>query len=222
MAEPQNAIIFDPVSEHRASIIWLHGLGADGHDFEPIVPELHLPEAMGIRFVFPHAPIRPITINGGMSMRAWYDVKNMDLRKEEDADSIKESADIINNLISMEISAGIPSEKILIAGFSQGGAVALHAGLRYPSRLAGLLALSTYLPLPDRLASEASAANHSIPVMMCHGQFDPVIPEIAGKQSCDFLQQMGYKVQWHSYPMQHAVCYEEVQNISNWLQNIFK
>lgn len=222
MTKIQEAVIIEPVSDHRASIIWLHGLGADGHDFEPVVPELHLPGQLGLRFIFPHAPVRPVTINGGMAMRAWYDVRNMDLRRDEDADSIAESANIIYELIDIEISSGIPPEKILIAGFSQGGAIALHAGLRFHSRLAGILALSTYLPLPDKLPDEASEPNRSIPVMMCHGKFDPVIPEIAGMQSRDLLQQMGYKLEWHSYPMQHAVCMEEIQDISRWLLDIFK
>lgn len=222
MTKLPEAIIIEPDSRHSSSIIWLHGLGADGHDFEPIIPELHLPDAWGLRFIFPNAPVRPVTINGGMAMRAWYDVRNIDLRKEEDAAAIEDSANLINHLIAAEISAGIPSEKILLAGFSQGGAIALYAGLRYPRRLAGLLALSTYLPLSEQLASEASEANKSVPVMMCHGQFDPVIPEIAGKQSRDFLQQMGYSIQWHSYPMQHAVCLEEIQDISHWLQEVLK
>ena len=222
MTTTQEAVIIEPVSEHKASVIWLHGLGADGHDFESIVPELHLPESLGVRFVFPHAPVRPVTINGGMSMRAWYDVRNMDLRQQEDADSIKKSAGIINSLIDSEMAKGISSEKILIAGFSQGGAIALHTGLRYPSKLAGLLVLSAYLPLPDRLSDEASANNKPTSIMMCHGKFDPVIPEIAGKQSCDFLQQQGYKIKWHSYPMQHSVCLEEVRDISAWLQSLLE
>ena len=150
MANHQNAVIIEPNHDHRATIIWLHGLGADGHDFVPIVPELYLPQSLGVRFVFPHAPVRPVTINGGMSMRAWYDVRNMDLRREEDAVSIEGSANIIEQYIATEVNAGIPSEQIVLAGFSQGGAMALHTGLRHKSRLGGLLALSGYLPLPER------------------------------------------------------------------------
>lgn len=222
MATHQNAVVIEPAAAHRASVIWLHGLGADGHDFEPIVPELHLPDELGIRFIFPHAPVRPVTINAGMPMRAWYDVRHMDLRKQEDIDAIEDSTSIVNSLIATETDAGIAAEKILLAGFSQGGAIALHTGLRYPARLAGLLILSAYLPLPERLASEASPANRTTPVMMCHGQFDPIIPESAGKHSCQFLQQRGYAVHWHSYPMQHAVCLEEIQDISRWLAEILE
>lgn len=220
MTTSRNAVIIEPAQTHRASIIWLHGLGADGNDFVPIVPELHLPDRPGIRFIFPHAPVRPVTINGGMAMRAWYDVKNMDLRREEDAASIEESAGIIEQYISAEMSAGIPSEQIVLAGFSQGGAIVLHTGLRYPSKLCGVLALSAYLPLPERFLNEAGAANKTTPLMMCHGTYDQVIPVSAGKQSCEFLKQAGYAVNWHSYPMQHSVCLEEVQDIGNWLQTI--
>jgi phospholipase/carboxylesterase len=220
MGAAQNAVIIEPVKTHRTSIIWLHGLGADGNDFVPIVPELHLPDRLGIRFVFPHAPVRPVTINGGMSMRAWYDVRNMDLRREEDAESIEESAGIIEQYIAAETAAGIPSGQIVLAGFSQGGAMALHTGLRYPSKLGGVLALSAYLPLPERFLNEAADANKTTPVMMCHGTYDQVIPASAGKQSCEFLKQAGYAVNWHSYPMQHSVCLEEVEEIGNWLQMI--
>ena len=220
MAGSLEAVIIKPVAVHRASIIWLHGLGADGHDFEPIVPELNIPDVLGVKFIFPHAPVRPVTINGGMSMRAWYDVRNIDLRKQEDPASIYESADLLKNLVDMEISAGIPAEKILLAGFSQGGAMALHTGLRYPSKLAGVVALSAYLPLRDKFANEASTAGKSTPIMMCHGQFDPVIPEISGNESCRFLQEMGYSVIWHNYPMPHSVCIEEIQEIGKWLCKI--
>jgi phospholipase/carboxylesterase len=220
MGAAQNAVIIEPVKTHRTSIIWLHGLGADGNDFVPIVPELHLPDRLGIRFVFPHAPVRPVTINGGMSMRAWYDVRNTDLRREEDAESIEESAGIIEQYIAAETAAGIPSGQIVLAGFSQGGAMALHTGLRYPSKLCGVLALSAYLPLPERFLNEAADANKTTPVMMCHGTYDQVIPASAGKQSCEFLKQAGYAVNWHSYPMQHSVCLEEVEEIGNWLQMI--
>jgi Predicted esterase len=211
------AVIIEPPNRHRATVIWLHGLGADGHDFEPIVPELHLPEELGIRFIFPHAPVRPVTINGGMAMRAWYDVKHPDLRREEDAESIEHSTHLINGLIDMEVKSGIPPDRIVIAGFSQGGAITLHCGLRYPSRLAGLLVLSAYLPLPTRLAAEKSAANLPVPIMMLHGDFDPVVPLEAGLQSCDYLRQSGYNVEWRTYPIQHSVCAEEVAHISRWL-----
>jgi len=215
-----NAVFIEPNDIRRASIIWLHGLGADGNDFVSIVPELRLPDNLGIRFVFPHAPVRPVTINGGMSMRAWYDVRNMDLRREEDAVSIYDSARIIEQYIAAEVNAGIPSERIVLAGFSQGGAMALHSGLRYSSKLGGLLALSAYLPLPEKFHNEASPTNKTTPIMMCHGTYDQVIPASAGKQSCEFLIQAGYTVNWLSYPMEHSVCLEEVQDIGTWLQTI--
>ena len=220
MANHKNAVIIEPNHDHRATIIWLHGLGADGHDFVPIVPELHLPQSLGVRFVFPHAPVRPVTINGGMSMRAWYDVRNMDLRREEDAVSIEGSANVIEQYIATEVNAGIPSEQIVLAGFSQGGAMALHTGLRHKSRLGGLLALSGYLPLPEQFHKEASTSNKTVPIMMCHGTFDPVIPVSAGIQSRDFLEQAGYTISWHSYPIEHSVCIEEIQNTGIWLQSI--
>ncbi len=217
MSHSDEAVIIEPVSEHKASIIWLHGLGADGHDFEPIVPELRLAADLGIRFIFPHAPVRPVTINAGIPMRAWYDVRNPDLRQFEDAVSIIESTTLINRYIERETESGIPAGKIIIAGFSQGGAITLHCGLRYSERLAGLLALSTYLPLPDRLSNEASNINRDIPIMMMHGEYDPLIPVTAGRQSCEFLKQAGYDVSWKTYPMPHAVCAEEIGDISVWL-----
>lgn len=220
MSITSDAVIIEPAAGHRASVIWLHGLGADGHDFEPIVPELRLPDQLGIRFIFPHAPIRPITINGGMNMRAWYDVKNQDLPWEEDAEAIAESTKIINRFIAAEIHAGIAASRIVLAGFSQGGAITLHCGLRYPERLAGLIALSCYLPLPGRLAAEKSAAGQAVPILMVHGVFDPIIPLQAGVQSCDFLKQAGYDVQWQTYPMQHAVCLEEIQRIGRWIERV--
>lgn len=219
MTETGNAVIIEPARQHRSSVIWLHGLGADGHDFEPVVPELGLPGDHGIRFIFPHAPVRPVTINGGIPMRAWYDVRHPDLRMQEDTAAIRESSAIIGDYIERELSAGIPAESIILAGFSQGGAIALYCGLRYPQKLAGILALSTYLPLPDSLADEASAANSETPILMCHGMYDPVIPVSAGEQSRDRLQQSGYRVTWHSYPMQHAVCMEEIRLIAGWLKD---
>ncbi|MEJ2093903.1 MAG: alpha/beta hydrolase-fold protein [Gammaproteobacteria bacterium] len=217
MSQTENAVIIEPHGNHKTSVIWLHGLGADGHDFEPIVPELCLPDSLGIRFIFPHAPMRPVTINAGMSMRAWYDVKNTDLRQEEDRDAIIHSSGLVKEWIESETGAGIATDKIVVAGFSQGGAIALHCGLRYPDRLAGILALSTYLPLPDTLSAEASNGNRAVPIMMLHGQYDPVIPEMAGRQSAEILKHAGYDVEWKSYPMPHAVCPEEIADISDWL-----
>lgn len=222
MPKPSNldAVIIEPAARHRASVIWLHGLGADGHDFEPIVPELGLPEDHGIRFVFPHAPVRPVTINNGMAMRAWYDVRTPDLRREEDAEGITASGEIIRQLIAAEVRAGISANKIVLAGFSQGGAMTLHCGLRHPQPLAGLLALSCYLPLPARLAAEAQTASRSVPILMMHGVLDPVIPISAGQQSYELLRRSGYDIEWHTYPMQHSVCLEEVEHIGRWLREI--
>ena len=217
MTIQQDAVIIEPACAHHASVIWLHGLGADGHDFEAIVPELRLPDHLGIRFIFPHAPVRPITINGGMAMRAWYDVRSPDLRQQEDAESIESSASLLSDYIESEIAQSIPSNRILVAGFSQGGAIALHAGLRYPSRLAGLLALSTYLPLPDRLQSEVHASNSDTPIMMAHGTLDPVIPVFQGKQSYEKLNLADHPITWHEYTMQHAVCPQEIRDISAWI-----
>jgi len=218
MNSKRDTVVIEPQSAHKASVIWLHGLGADGHDFEPIVPELRLPNEHGIRFIFPHAPKRPVTINGGMVMRAWYDIRMPDLSLLEDENSIRESSDILNSYIDDEINAGVTADKILIAGFSQGGAIALFAGLRYPQKLAGLLALSTYLPLPDQLKVETNNANSEIPIMMMHGIFDPIVPVFQGHRSRDLLQQAGYSIEWREYPMQHAVCSQEINDISYWLQ----
>lgn len=217
-ATVNDAVIIEPPGEHRSSVIWLHGLGADGHDFEPVVPELGLDPALGIRFIFPHAPQRPVTINGGMVMRAWYDVQSPDLTQLEDADSIAASGRFLHELVTAEISKGIDSKRIVVAGFSQGGAIALHGGLRYSKPLAGILALSGYLPLPDRLMTEAHSANSATPIMMLHGSSDPIIPVQHGLSSRDRLMQAGYEVTWQEYPMPHSVCLEEIQTVGEWLQ----
>jgi phospholipase/carboxylesterase len=219
MSFTEDAVIIEPKSEHKASVIWLHGLGADGHDFEAIVPELNLDDSLGIRFIFPNAPVRPVTINGGMAMRAWYDVKSPNLRELEDAESITESQELITQYINAEIDKGIPATKIILAGFSQGGAITLHTGLRFTERLAGLLALSTYLPLPGKLDKEASA-NKDIPIFMAHGIADPVIPVDQGKASSQTLIDKGYEVVWQEYMMQHAVCLEEINAIATWIKKI--
>ena len=221
MSSTSEAVIIEPATAHRATVIWLHGLGADGHDFEPVVPELRLPDRLGIRFIFPHAPVRPVTINGGMPMRAWYDVKTPDLLREEDEAAIEESTGIINRIIAKEINGGIAARKIVLAGFSQGGAITLHCGLRYPQQLAGLVALSSYLPLPGRFTAEVNNTSaRSVPVLMMHGDYDPVIPVQAGLQSRELLDQSGFNVEWHSYPMQHSVCLEEIQLIGRWLEKV--
>lgn len=200
-----------------ASVIWLHGLGADGHDFEPIVPELRLPAELNVRFIFPHAPEQPVTLNGGMRMRAWFDLIALDRKARQDEAGIRASASRIQALIERENSRGVPDERIVLAGFSQGGAVALHLGLRHPRRLAGILALSTYLPLQDTLAEERSAANRDTPILMAHGVSDPVLDLRLGEQSREDLEALGYQVEWHTYPMAHAVCLEEIRLVGEWL-----
>lgn len=211
-------VIVEPPGEHTATVIWLHGLGADGHDFEPIVPELDLPYKHGIRFVFPHAPYRPVTINRGFVMRAWYDVRHTDLRQEEDKQGIQDSAVIIKRYIEQEISSGFLSTRILVAGFSQGGAIALYCGLRYPETLAGILALSAYLPLPQALEREAHSANQATPLFMAHGTADPIIPLYQGRQTYELLRALGYAVVWRDYPMPHAVCPMEIADIGGWIK----
>jgi phospholipase/carboxylesterase len=203
-----------------AAIIWLHGLGADGNDFAPMVPELVRPGERAWRFVFPHAATRPITINGGMRMRAWYDIIDLDRRSAEDAAGFRDSDTSIGQLIAREVERGIPVHRIVLAGFSQGGAVSLYTGLRYPERLAGIMALSTYLPLAGRLAAERSAINQPTPIFMAHGLSDPVLPCNLGVESRDYLKSLGYSVEWHQYPMPHSVCAAEIADIRSYLLGI--
>jgi phospholipase/carboxylesterase len=202
----------------RLTVLWLHGLGADGHDFEPIVPELRL--SLPVRFIFPHAPVRPVTINGGMAMRAWYDILGFDRRSKEDSAGIRASAAAVAALIDREVERGMPSDRIVLAGFSQGGAIALHTALREARPLAGLLALSTYLPLAATLADERSSANARIPLFMAHGKDDGVLPLKLAESSRGALEALGYAVDWHVYPMAHSVCIEEVGAISAWLASL--
>ncbi len=204
----------------RASVIWLHGLGADGHDFEPIVPELRLPAELGVRFIFPHAPVRPVTLNAGMAMRAWYDIIALGGNAQQDEDGIRQSARQVEALIQREYERGVPANRIVLAGFSQGGAIALHLGLRHPERLAGIMGLSTYLPLGDTVEEERHSANAQTPVFLAHGSMDPVVPMTMGERSRDGLQAMGYSVEWHDYPMVHQVSMEEIADISTWLQRV--
>jgi phospholipase/carboxylesterase len=202
------------------SVIWLHGLGADGHDFEPVVPELHLPEDLELRFVFPHAPMRPVTINGGMEMRAWYDIVSLDTEGRADESGIRESSAILAKLIEAEQQRGIDVSRIVIAGFSQGGAIAIQTVLAWKEKLAGLMALSTYLPLPKMIESE-HVGDTSLPVFMGHGSFDPMVTLQMGQHARDQLQTLGYSVDWHEYPMAHGVCPQEITDISAWLQSIY-
>ncbi len=200
--------------EPRAAVIWLHGLGADGHDFEPIVPELELEQA--VRFVFPHAPMRPVTINNGMRMRAWYDIFQFGGGPEDEA-GIRASQKIVEALIGAE-----KGKKIVLAGFSQGGAIVLQAALRHAKALAGVLALSTYLPLAAKVQAEASSANRAIPIFMAHGQYDEIIPLDRAEASRDALQRLGYAVEWHAYPMPHSVCAPEIADISRFLNRVLQ
>lgn len=198
------------------SIIWLHGLGADGEDFVPLAEEMNLPVAM--RYLFPHAPKQPVTINGGFIMRAWYDIAEARIDARQDAGGIRASQLEIEKLIAGERARGIAANHIFLAGFSQGGAIALHTGLRHPEQLGGILALSTYLPLHENLQEEASSAAKQTPIFMAHGRGDPVVPCALGKSSRDMLLQQGYRVDWHEYAMQHSVCQEEVLDIETWLK----
>ncbi|MDH4151900.1 MAG: alpha/beta hydrolase [Betaproteobacteria bacterium] len=206
-----------------AAVIWMHGLGADGNDFVPIVNELDLSGAPAIRFVFPHAPMRPVTINNGYVMRAWYDVSFGDLEghsRKADEKGVRESQAQIGALIARENGRGIAANRTVLAGFSQGGAVALQTGLRYPEALAGVMALSTYLPLAESFTKEATPANAKTSIFMAHGTHDPVVPYAMGKTSHERLQQAGYAVEWHDYPMQHSVCLEEIADVSRWLRRV--
>jgi phospholipase/carboxylesterase len=206
----------------QSAVIWMHGLGADGHDFAPIVRELDLSGCTGIRFVFPHAETMPVTINNGYVMRAWYDILGMDLVRPEDAQGLRASQQRIDDLIEREITRGIPAERIVLAGFSQGCAMALQTGLRYPQRLAGLMCLSGYLSLADTIADERHAANQDTAIFMAHGRGDGVVIINRAEASRDLLLQLGYHVEWHEYMMQHSVCAEEVDDISRWLQQTLK
>jgi phospholipase/carboxylesterase len=202
------------------SVIWLHGLGADGHDFAPIVPELRLPADKAVRFVFPHATIQPVTINGGMAMRSWYDILTPQLVKREDESGIRASEQAILALIIRENARGVPSANIVLAGFSQGCAMTLHTGIRVPFKLAGLMGLSGYLPLGDLAQAEHHTANLKTPIFLAHGTYDPVVAPERAEVSRAKLQELGYNVQWHTYPMPHSVCAEEIADISQFLQSV--
>jgi len=203
-----------------AAVIWLHGLGADGYDFEPIVPELALPDTLPIRFVFPHAPMRPVTINDGAVMRAWYDVFGVEGVRREDAAGIQASQESVEALIGRERARGVPASRLVLAGFSQGGAIALQTGLRHADRLAGIMALSTYVPLATTLAAEASPANRDVPIFMAHGRDDSLIAIERAASSRDLLRNAGYKVEWHDYAMDHAVCRAEIDDVAGWLRRV--
>ncbi len=218
MTKPLEAIEIETAPNPHSAIIWLHGLGADGNDFVPVVPELGL-EGKAVRFIFPHAPMQPVTINFGMVMRAWYDIADAAIRRE-DAAGVEASRGHVEALIEREQSRGIPESQIMLAGFSQGGAIALHTGLRHEGRLAGILALSCYLPLAERLPAEASAVNRETPIFMGHGLADPIVAFGRAVESRDCLRQLGYRIDWHEYPMPHSVCMEEIADIGAWIARL--
>ncbi|MFW0073071.1 MAG: alpha/beta hydrolase [Coxiella-like endosymbiont] len=210
-----------PIRTAVGSVIWLHGLGADGHDFAGIIQQLNLPQDLHLRFIFPHAPLRTITINAQMRMRAWYDIYSLEYLSHEDEIGIAHTQQSINKLIEQEIIAGIPAENIILAGFSQGGAIALYVGLRYSKLLKGILALSTYLPLADKLPKEANKANQDVSIFMAHGNADLVLPFMRGYQTFQRLKHLNYSIEWHTYPMGHQVSLEEIKTIRKWLTNRF-
>lgn len=204
----------------QCAVVWLHGLGADGNDFAPIVPELDLDGIPGVRFIFPHALVQPVTINGGMAMRSWYDILGPDLSRREDEAGIRASETQVCALLARERQRGIDSRRIVLAGFSQGCAMTLHTGLRYAEPLAGLIALSGYLPLADLLAAQRQTANHATPIFMAHGTHDPVVPLDRAQASQRLLAELGHPVEWHTYPMPHAVCPQEIQDIGTFLRKV--
>ncbi len=213
-------IEIETAAKPNSTVIWLHGLGADGHDFEPIVPEIVRRGERAWRFVFPNAPVRPVTINGGMSMRAWYDLKGLDRRAAEDVAGFRDTDTQIRQLIAREGERGIPMNRIVLAGFSQGGAVSLYTVPRLPEKLAGVMALSCYLPRESSFSDERAAANDATPIFMAHGQWDNVLPMSLGVLSRDFLRAQGYAVEWHEYPMAHAVCAAEITDIREFLLRV--
>lgn len=213
-------IVFETGVAPTWSVIWLHGLGADGHDFEPVAQELGFRDRPAVRFLFPHAPVRPITINGGMRMRGWYDIREMTFDRQEDRDGLEDSGDHVGRLIARENARGIPARRIFLAGFSQGGAVALFAGLRHPEPLAGLIALSAYLPVAESTPQERSEAGASVPIFMAHGTDDPMIPVALAERSREQLEHMGCQVEWHTYAMPHAVHPDEIGHLRAFMHDL--
>ena len=209
-----------PDSDAKASVIWLHGLGADGNDFAPIVPQLNLSLDFGVRFIFPHAPAIPVTINSGYVMPAWYDIKQVDVDRHVDNEQLQESASRIHDLIEREIERGIQSKRIIVAGFSQGGAVSFEAALSYEQPLAGIMALSTYFATVSTI--KINPIQQSIPIMICHGEHDPVVPESLGKRSKASLEKLGFDPEYHSYPIEHSVCPQEIEDIGKWISRVLR
>ena len=218
--EPLTCLELETPGEVTAAVIWMHGLGADGHDFVPIVPELGIRADRGVRFIFPNAPHRPVTINNGFVMPAWYDIYGMEPDSPQDEAGVQASCAQVAMLIEEQVQLGIPAERIVLAGFSQGGVIALHLGLRYPDRLAGIIGLSTYMMRAGTLAAEASAANREIPILQAHGTLDPMVIYPRGTETREALEAHGYPVEWHDYPMQHQVCMEEIQAVGAFLNRV--
>lgn len=218
MSQSLKSVIVEPTQQAKATVIWLHGLGADGHDFENIVPQFKLPEVLAVRFIFPHAPIRRITINHGFPMRSWCDILELSDDAIVDEEGVRESEASIAYMIQKEIDAGIPAKKIIIAGFSLGGAIAIHTALRFHQPLCGVIALSTFLPKNDRINTEGHMSNKNIPIFMAHGHHDSIAPLSLGLQTFQRLKNLHYPATWHEYPMEHSVCYEEINDISKWIQ----
>jgi len=216
----REAVEVETGANPTAAVIWLHGLGADGHDFEPIVPQLVSRGERALRFVFPHAPIRPVTLNGGYAMRAWYDLVSLERRGPEDENGIRTSQTTVETLIRRENARGIPTGRIVLAGFSQGGAMALFAGTRYPEKIAGIMGLSCYLLLAGRFSAERDAANRNTPVFLAHGTEDPIVAPVLGEQARAALEAAGHPVEWHAYAMPHSVCPQEVTDIAQWLRRV--
>lgn len=219
LADLDKSIVVEPKDRAQSAVIWLHGLGADGNDFVGILPQLNLPAEHRIRFVFPHAPVQPVTVNGGMAMRSWYDIYSMTIAEKMDIAGINQSAAVLRELIQQQLDSGIPADRIIVAGFSQGGLVALHAGLYYPQPLAGIMALSTYYPtacLED--AKQNEGVFQSPPILMAHGLYDQVIPLAVAQKARVLLTEHGQQVEWHEYPMEHQVCMPQIEAISAWLQ----
>jgi phospholipase/carboxylesterase len=214
------SVIVETGPKPTFTVLWLHGLGADGHDFEPLVPELVDRTMPPLRFIFPHAPVRPVTLNNGYRMRAWYDIVGIDRRSAEDFAGMQATADSVTALIAREREAGVPPERLVVAGFSQGGAMALHIATRHDTKLAGVIALSCYLPLAKDLEARRHAANQATPIFMAHGTQDPVVPFALGEESRQLLQAAGYAVEWHSYPMPHGLCEAEVADLRSFLKRI--
>jgi phospholipase/carboxylesterase len=220
MSVSPDAVEIETGPEPTGTVIWLHGLGADGHDFEPIVPELMSPGQAALRFIFPHARLRPVTLNGGFTMRAWYDIASLDRHEPQDEPGVRESQARIEALISRENERGIATGRIVLAGFSQGGALALYAGTRHADKLAGIMGLSCYMLLAASFAAERTDANQATPIFLAHGTQDPVVAPALGEQTRQFLAQHGYAVEWHAYSMPHSVCPQEITDIAAWLRRV--